>query len=409
MSDQSQGPGWWQASDGKWYAPERHPNFVPPAPVVGPPGITPPLPPVTTQTAPVVTRTPSPTATQVPEAMVIGPRQLSAAKVPRRWWALAVPVIAGGLALAIVLPLTVGGAPKTTSTTTHPAGVNTGLTGSYVGNPTGPQPLPLFLTLVQSGSSLSGTLTASIPTASFTSLTNTSTKVTGTVKGSKLTLADRINGQASSVTGSFSPTSLTFDFGQGVSVVFKRGTLAQFDALVVREGKSVLAELAASVADRAAESNLTNATTEAKALYQVSQSYSSTNGPPYGVSTFTMQAPEFAWTTGSCSAATANCVSFQVMDVSADHDAQGVALATYSSKSSTCWYAIDIETTPVVVPNDASALRSSSNSPNARVKAGVFYARSPVGSSPTSCSAPLVLHAHHAAWTDSYSAAGGLS
>ena len=27
MSDQSQGPGWWQASDGKWYAPEQHPDF----------------------------------------------------------------------------------------------------------------------------------------------------------------------------------------------------------------------------------------------------------------------------------------------------------------------------------------------------------------------------------------------
>lgn len=26
MSDTSQGPGWWQASDGKWYAPELHPD-----------------------------------------------------------------------------------------------------------------------------------------------------------------------------------------------------------------------------------------------------------------------------------------------------------------------------------------------------------------------------------------------
>jgi len=26
MSDTSQGPGWWQASDGKWYAPELHPQ-----------------------------------------------------------------------------------------------------------------------------------------------------------------------------------------------------------------------------------------------------------------------------------------------------------------------------------------------------------------------------------------------
>ena len=28
MSDTQQGAGWWQASDGKWYAPELHPNYV---------------------------------------------------------------------------------------------------------------------------------------------------------------------------------------------------------------------------------------------------------------------------------------------------------------------------------------------------------------------------------------------
>ena len=31
MSDQSQGPGWWQASDGKWYPPEQAPGYQPPA------------------------------------------------------------------------------------------------------------------------------------------------------------------------------------------------------------------------------------------------------------------------------------------------------------------------------------------------------------------------------------------
>src|ERR1700722_18738779 len=31
MSDTSQGPGWWQASDGRWYAPEQHPNVCPPS------------------------------------------------------------------------------------------------------------------------------------------------------------------------------------------------------------------------------------------------------------------------------------------------------------------------------------------------------------------------------------------
>ena len=30
MSDVSQGPGWWMASDGKWYMPEQHPDYVPP-------------------------------------------------------------------------------------------------------------------------------------------------------------------------------------------------------------------------------------------------------------------------------------------------------------------------------------------------------------------------------------------
>jgi hypothetical protein len=34
MSDVSQGPGWWQASDGRWYPPETHPLFTPPPPSV---------------------------------------------------------------------------------------------------------------------------------------------------------------------------------------------------------------------------------------------------------------------------------------------------------------------------------------------------------------------------------------
>src|SRR5664280_1378286 len=33
MSDTSQGSGWWQASDGKWYAPESNPDYTPPSPV----------------------------------------------------------------------------------------------------------------------------------------------------------------------------------------------------------------------------------------------------------------------------------------------------------------------------------------------------------------------------------------
>ena len=36
MTDVSQGPGWWIVSDGKWYPPEQHPNYLSPPPP--PPG-----------------------------------------------------------------------------------------------------------------------------------------------------------------------------------------------------------------------------------------------------------------------------------------------------------------------------------------------------------------------------------
>src|ERR1700683_3506192 len=35
MSDEAQGPGWWQASDGRWYPPESHPHALLPPPPVG--------------------------------------------------------------------------------------------------------------------------------------------------------------------------------------------------------------------------------------------------------------------------------------------------------------------------------------------------------------------------------------
>ena len=42
MSDTSQGPGWWQASDGKWYPPEQAPGAGSAGPAGPPPGGPPP-------------------------------------------------------------------------------------------------------------------------------------------------------------------------------------------------------------------------------------------------------------------------------------------------------------------------------------------------------------------------------
>src|SRR5579862_9056365 len=87
--------------------------------------------------------------------------------------------------------------------------------------------------------------------------------------------------------------------------------------------------VANSAGDRAAQSNLTNALTEAKAIYQNAASYSP-NNTALTTATFTASAPEFSWTTGGCTASPGNCVSEQVVDTSVLGDGQGIILATRS-------------------------------------------------------------------------------
>ena len=51
MSDTSGGPGWWQASDGKWYPAEQHPNYQAPGPASPPPPTGAGMPPATSGAA----------------------------------------------------------------------------------------------------------------------------------------------------------------------------------------------------------------------------------------------------------------------------------------------------------------------------------------------------------------------
>jgi type IV pilus assembly protein PilA len=111
--------------------------------------------------------------------------------------------------------------------------------------------------------------------------------------------------------------------------------------------------------DRAAQSNLTNALTEAKALYQVNQSYTSSTTGVYTAGNFSSQAPEFTWTSGACASTSNNCVSFAIFAVSQTNDAQGLSLAVYSSKTNTCWYAFDVESTPASPPLKAATTFAS--------------------------------------------------
>jgi type IV pilus assembly protein PilA len=162
--------------------------------------------------------------------------------------------------------------------------------------------------------------------------------------------------------------------------------------------------------DRAAQSNLTNALTEAKALYQVNQAYSGTGGA-YTYTAFQSQAPEFTWTSTSCSASTAgNCISFAVGDASTAGDGQALALAAWSSKTNTCWYALDLENTPAALGSDSVGViqTGSKNTTTNLPNAGVFYGKTVVTGGP--CTASKALNPTvNANWGSSYSSASTIS
>ena len=180
--------------------------------------------------------------------------------------------------------------------------------------------------------------------------------------------------------------------------------------------------VANSAGDRAAQSNLTNALTEAKAIYQNSAEYATTSGSTNTIlplATFTASAPEFSWVTGSAAAGgcfsggASNCISEQIVDAGNTTDAQGIILATYSSKTQSCWYALDLESTPVVLASDTGVpFKASGIAPTGATTAGVFYAvkkgpgtsTSPV--SATTCNANWAATRAAFVWGGSYSSPG---
>jgi len=174
--------------------------------------------------------------------------------------------------------------------------------------------------------------------------------------------------------------------------------------------------VANSAGDRAAQSNLTNALTEAKAIYQNSAEYATTSSGTNTVlptGTFTASAPEFSWvqgnttTTGGCfSSSNANCVSEQVVDASVQGDSQGIILAVYSPKTHTCWYAVDLESTPSAITTDTgyTAFIGAHTEANASA-AGVYYAKKTSGVTATNCNGFYPTSTNFT-WGTSYSAAG---
>jgi len=137
-----------------------------------------------------------------------------------------------------------------------------------------------------------------------------------------------------------------------------------------------------SASDRAAQSNLTNGLTEAKAIFQNTSSYYPAVGATQAqvLTNFSSSAPEFSWVLGSTACTTNNnCMSEQVVDVNGHDDGQGVIMATYSAKDSECWYALDLEASPQVVAlgteTGADLPYAPTSVPATASTAGVFYAK----------------------------------
>lgn len=163
-----------------------------------------------------------------------------------------------------------------------------------------------------------------------------------------------------------------------------------------------------SANDRAAQSNLTNALTELKALYQNGQTYCPTTAtcqssltplPLTGAGSVQSSAPEFTWSNGTTNVTAGNKISMQPVDVAGAQDGAGVIIAAMSKNNSTCWFAVDLETTPVAAFTDTtgsgqfiagSALTSTGaqwvTAPSGQApSAGVYYSK--VSAAGTTCNA----------------------
>jgi type IV pilus assembly protein PilA len=133
--------------------------------------------------------------------------------------------------------------------------------------------------------------------------------------------------------------------------------------------------------DRAAQSNLTNALTEAEAVYQDNgQAYTPavalpTAFPVSGATDlYNTSAPEFQW--AAAASTSQNEISIDPFDVAtSDTTGQGVALAVLS-KTGTCWYIINLQQTP------------GTGNASKQTTAGTFYGEK---TSATSCNASSAL------------------
>jgi type IV pilus assembly protein PilA len=127
-----------------------------------------------------------------------------------------------------------------------------------------------------------------------------------------------------------------------------------------------------SANDRAAQSNLNTALTNAKSYYNSNQQTFTGVGVGALATALKAQEPSITWTTGPSTAS-------GVVSIDVATDGNGIQMAALS-KTNTCWYLVDNETLETAA--------SEANVPAAQLPAGTWYGATAVGaSSATKCTA----------------------
>ena len=154
-----------------------------------------------------------------------------------------------------------------------------------------------------------------------------------------------------------------------------------------------------------AQANLRNALIEAKSAYYPTQSYSFRGLPLSPLSFAACRALHSRGRTGPCSSAGPDCVSEQVVDVDMAGDSQGVVLATWSSITRTCWFAVDLESVPKALFDDRAGVAFLQVARSAPSVSGTYFARSAVGAA--SCSASSAVGGSgHSDWSHDLDSVG---
>ncbi|MGD0880504.1 MAG: hypothetical protein ABSB09_02900 [Acidimicrobiales bacterium] len=100
MSDVSKGPGFWEASDGKWYAPQQHPDYKPSVEQVVPP-------------QPTATPSAVPSSSAPTQAIPQGTAKAKRSRFSRRQW---YAIWAAAIVIGTIIALAAGGGSKPAST-----------------------------------------------------------------------------------------------------------------------------------------------------------------------------------------------------------------------------------------------------------------------------------------------------